>query len=83
MWRTRAQGREARDRIGEGGREAKKHKKKRKIYIRDVENEVDWSGKKKNVDEKVLVSGCRSRRSRKKKGSRGGSSRRAGPKEDV
>ena len=36
MQKARAQGREARDRIGEGGREAKKRKKSQKSYRRDV-----------------------------------------------
>ena len=38
MRRARAQGREARDRIGEGGEEAKKRKKPQKSCRRDVGN---------------------------------------------
>ena len=44
MLRTRAQGREARDRIGEGGGEAKKRKKPHKSCRRDVGNGGDMGG---------------------------------------
>ena len=42
MRRTRAQEREARDRIGEGGGDAKKGKKPQESYRRDVENGEDY-----------------------------------------
>ena len=41
MRRARAQGRETRDGIGKGGGKAKKSKKPKKSYRRDVENEGD------------------------------------------
>ena len=47
MRRTRAQEQEAKDRIGEGGGEAKKSKKPQKSYRRDVENGGDLGGKRK------------------------------------
>ena len=55
MRRTRAQGREARDRVGEGGGEAMKRKKPQNSYRRDVENEGDLSERGKHLDRKVLV----------------------------
>ena len=54
MRRVRAQGRQARDRIGEGGGEAKKRKQPMKNYRRDVENGGDSGGRrKKNADKSV------------------------------
>ena len=43
------------DRIGEGGKEAKKRKKPHKSCRSDVGNGVDFGGKGKNVDKKGLV----------------------------
>ena len=57
LW-TRVQGREARIMIREGRREAKKRKKPHKDCRRDVGNEGDLGGNRKNVDKKVLVSSC-------------------------
>ena len=54
MRRTRAQGREARERIGEGGGKDKKCKKLQNSYKRDVKNGGDLGGGRKNVDKKVL-----------------------------
>ena len=53
--KTRAQGREARDRIGERGRGANKRKKPQKSYRRGVENGGDSGGRRKNVDNRVMV----------------------------
>ena len=47
MLRTGAQGREARDKIGEGGREAKKRKNSHKSCRRDVGNGAALGGNKK------------------------------------
>ena len=47
MRRTRAQGREARDRIGEGGGEAKKRKKTQKSDRLDGEDKIDLGGRRK------------------------------------
>ena len=55
MRRTRAQGREPSDRIGEGGGGAKKGKKPQNSYRRDVENGGGLGGSTKNVDKRVLV----------------------------
>ena len=46
MRRNRVQGREARNRIGEGGRGVKKRKKPEKSYRRDVENGGDLGGRR-------------------------------------
>ena len=43
------------DRIGEGGREAKKHKKPQNSCRRRAGNEGDSGGKRKNVEKKGLV----------------------------
>ena len=54
MRRTRAKGREARGTVGEGGGGEKKRKKPQKGYGRNVENEGDSDGKRKNrKDENV------------------------------
>ena len=50
----RAQEREARDRIVEGGGEAKKRKKPKRSYRLDVENGRDSDGRRK-VNKKVVV----------------------------
>ena len=50
-----AQGREAKDSIGEGGGQAKKCKKHHKSCRRDVRNGGNLGGKRKNVETKVLV----------------------------
>ena len=55
MQRIRAQGREARGKIEEGGGEAKKRKKPQESYRRDVRNGGNLCGRRKNVDKKVLV----------------------------
>ena len=55
MLSTRAQGRETRDRTGEGSGELKKRKKPHKSCRRHVGNGGDLGGKIKNVDKKVLV----------------------------
>ena len=57
MLRTRAQGREARDRIGEGGGEAKERKKNsKKGYRKDVGNGGNLGGRReKRIDKHVLV----------------------------
>ena len=47
MLRTRGQGREAKDRIGEGGGEAKERKKPHMRCIRDVGNGGDLGGDRK------------------------------------
>ena len=47
MLRTRAQGREAGDRVGEGGGEAKKRKKPHNSCGRDVGNGGDLGGNRK------------------------------------
>ena len=49
MLRTRAQEREARDRIGEAGGEAKRRKKNHKGYRRDVGNRGDLGGKREET----------------------------------
>ena len=54
--RTRAQEREARDRIGEGGGEAKKRKKPQEIDRRDVENGGDLGGKRKECRQESIGS---------------------------
>ena len=43
------------DRIGEGGREAEKHKKPQKSCRRHAGNGGDLGGKRKNVENKGLV----------------------------
>ena len=50
---TRAQGREARGRIDEGVREAKKRNKPWKSYGRDEENGEDLGGKRKKCKNKT------------------------------
>ena len=55
MLKIRAQGREARDRIGEGSGEAKKRRKPQKSCRRDVENGGDLSGNMKNINKKVVA----------------------------
>ena len=50
MRKTRAQRREARDRIGKGGNEAKKREKPQKSYRRNVENRETWAEGGENVD---------------------------------
>ena len=47
MRRTRAQGWEARDKVGEGRGGTKKHKEPQKTYRHDLENEGDLSGRRK------------------------------------
>ena len=47
MRMTRAQGRETRDRIGEGGEDAKKREKFQKAYKRDMEDGGDLDGRAK------------------------------------
>ena len=56
MRRTRAQGRETRDRVGEGGSEAKKRTKSHKRYRRDVGNWGDLGGRRKKRGQKVISS---------------------------
>ena len=46
----------ARDRIGEGGEEAKKRKKPQEIYRRDVENGGDLGGKRKECRQESIGS---------------------------
>ena len=56
MLRTRAQRRELRDSIGNGGGGANNHKKPQKRYIRDGENGRDSGGRiKSELVERVLV----------------------------
>ena len=54
--RIRAQGRKARDRIEEGGREAKKRKKPQRSYRRDVENGGDSDRRRKKRRQESLDS---------------------------
>ena len=49
------------DRIGEGGREAKKRKKPQNSCRRRARNGGDLSGKWKNVEKKGLASSCQPR----------------------
>ena len=55
MLKNRAQGREARYRIGEGGGEAKKRKKLRGVVDAMWETGKTWAEREKNVDKKGLV----------------------------
>ena len=56
MEMTITQGREARDRIGEGGAEVKTRKKPEKSYRRDVKNGGRLRDmRQKNVDKRMLV----------------------------
>ena len=54
MRRTRPQGREARDIIGEDGEKAKERQKPQKSYRRDLEYRGDLGGRRKNVGKKVF-----------------------------
>ena len=54
MCRTKAQGRQVRDSIWEGGGEAYTRKKSHKSCRRDVGNGRDLGGNRRNVDKKVL-----------------------------
>ena len=56
MRRTRAKGREARGTVGEGGEEGKKRKNPQKGYGRNVENEGDSDGRRKNRREEIVGS---------------------------
>ena len=56
MRTTRAKGREARSTVGEGGGGEKKRKKPQKVYGRNVENEVDLDGRRKNRKEEIVGS---------------------------
>ena len=53
MRTTRAKGREARSTVEEGGGGEKKRKKPQKGYGRNVENEVDSDGRRKNRREEI------------------------------
>ena len=53
---TRAKGREARGTVGEGGGGEKKRKKPQKGYGRNVENEGDSDGRRKNCREEIVGS---------------------------
>ena len=55
MRSTKAQGREARGGIEEGGGGVKKLKKTQKMYRRYVENGGDSGGRRENVDKRVLL----------------------------
>ena len=55
MRKTRAQRREAKDRVGVHGGGAKKSKKTQKSYRRDVENGGDLRGRRKKRGQRVLV----------------------------
>ena len=63
MLRTRAQRREARNRIREGGEEAKKHKKRKKrkksqkSYTREVETGETWAEGERRRQESVGSAG--------------------------
>ena len=56
MLGIRAQGREARDRIGEGGGEAKKCKKSLKSCRRDVGSGRDLDGKREKYRQEIVGS---------------------------
>ena len=62
MLRIRAQGREARDRIGEDGEEAKKRAKNPRGVVDAMwETGETWTGIGKNVGKKGWFSSCRPR----------------------
>ena len=56
MRKTRAKGREARGTVGEAGGGEKKRKKPQKVYGRNVENEGDSDGRRKNCREENVGS---------------------------
>ena len=53
IWRTRAQGREARDRIGEGRKEAKKRKIPRRVIDAMWKTGDTWAEGENSVDKKA------------------------------
>ena len=77
MRRTRAQGREAGDRTGEGGGEKNKRKKPQKSYRRDVGKGADSGGRQNTYTREVWLSRCRPRIFREYVGRREGSARRS------
>ena len=78
MLTTRAQGREARNRIEKDGREVEKRKKLQRSFRRDVGNGGGLGGNRNTRTRKCWFSSCRPRYSREQQGSRGRSTRYSG-----